>query len=66
MMSDKETLTIGKPCLLLCEGADEEWFLIWYLNQYLIKENASFDDIQIVNFGGNEELRNKLKILFIP
>ena len=51
------------PCLLLCEGVDEKNFLIWYLNNYLSKQSRVFDNIQICDFGGNEELPKKLTLL---
>lgn len=55
--------TAKHPCLLLCEGVDEKNFLIWYINNHLRKESAVYDNIQIYDFGGNEELPRKLALL---
>ena len=51
------------PYLLLCEGRDEMEFLITYLNAYLIGENQKYDDIQIIDFKGIEQLTKKLRAL---
>lgn len=53
----------SQPALLLCEGADEKYFLQWYIAHYLIKLDSSFNKIQIVDFGGIKELKTKLKII---
>ena len=58
---DKEKIT--HPYLLLCEGRDEKEFLIAYLNNYLIPSNPKFDDIQIVDFKGINQLTKKLRAL---
>ena len=49
--------------MLLCEGRDESRFLIEYL-QYLLREvDKVYDNIQVENFGGINELSKKLKTL---
>ncbi len=48
--------------LILCEGNDEKWFFIWYL-EYLIKNGHSeLDCIQIEDIGGNEDIKKQLGI----
>lgn len=54
-MADNQ-FKIKAPCLLLCEGRDESRFLIEYL-QYLLREvDKVYDNIQVENFGGINEL----------
>lgn len=56
--------TIQKPHLIFCEGMDEKWFLIWFLNSAALSGNPFFSsEIQVVDFGGNEELTQKLEVL---
>lgn len=63
-MSEKQgNSAIKCPYLLLCEGVDEYYFLITYLNNYLIKQNPACDNIEVRDFGGNEELEKYLKSL---
>jgi hypothetical protein len=53
------------PHLLLCEGIDAQYFLIWLL-QYLIDnsgENSRYNDFQVDDYGGIAELRSYLKLL---
>lgn len=59
--------TISKPHLIFCEGADEFWFLVHFLNSAELKETSSFfsNDIQVINFGGNEDLPQKLEVLTV-
>lgn len=57
---------IEKQHLILCEGEDEFWFLASFLNSVELKQTPFFaNDIQIFNFGGNQELFNKLNVLKI-
>lgn len=58
---DKEKII--HPYLLLCEGRDEKEFLIAYLNNYLISLNKEFDNIQIIDFKGINQLTKKLRAL---
>lgn len=52
---------IVKPYLLLCEGRDAEEFLISYLNSNELKQDQRLaNEIQVLNFGGNDELSNFL------
>ena len=56
-----ERKRIKKPYLLLCEGRDAEGFLINYLNSSALHEDQRFsEEIQVLNFGGNDDLRNFL------
>ena len=56
-----ERKQIVKPFLLLCEGKDAEGFLISYLNSNVLSSDQRFsNEIQVFDFGGNEELTNFL------
>ncbi len=57
---------IHKPYLIMCEGEDEFRFLISFLNCPEMEDNPFFaNDVQVINFGGNEELPLKLNVLKI-
>ena len=59
-----ERKQIVKPYLLLCEGRDAEGFLINYLNSSALKQDKRFSsEIQVFDFGGNENLSNFLMAL---
>ena len=63
-MPRKTNTTIQKPHLILCEGRDEQEFLIKYLNSAALANIPGFsNDIQVIDFGGNSELIQKLAIL---
>lgn len=64
MVSKNET--IDCPHIILCEGIDEKKFLIYYLNNPGLKEYPFLSrNVQIIDFGGNEELSDKLNVLKI-
>lgn len=44
------------PYVILCEGQDEKWFLVWYID-FLIKKGIISDTIDVRDFGGINELR---------
>lgn len=53
-----------KPHLILCEGEDEFRFLIAYLNSASLQDDPAFSEkIQIINFGGNDELEKHLQLI---
>lgn len=59
-----ERKQIIKPYLILCEGKDAEGFLIQYLNSKALAQDQRFSSIiQVLNFGGNEELSTFLENL---
>ena len=60
-----ERKQIVKSYLLLCEGRDAEGFLINYLNCDALKQwDSRFsNEIQVFDFGGNDNLGNFLKSL---
>ena len=63
-MARKTNNRIWKQNLLLCEGRDAENFLIEYLNSDSLASCPFFsNDIQVMNFGGNEELPKFLEAL---
>ena len=56
-----ERTRIEKHFLLLCEGRDAEGFLIAYLNSAALTFDSRFsNDIQVMDFGGNDDLKNYL------
>lgn len=58
------SIVIRKKHLILCEGMDEWKFLGRYLNSPALKEDPFFsEDIEVLNFGGNENLRDYLAAL---
>ena len=55
---------IEKRHLILCEGRDELFFLIAYLNSAHLSATPGFsEDIQVMDFGGNSDLLEQLKVL---
>lgn len=53
---------IKKDKLIICEGRDEENFLISWLNcEELSNEPGFSNEIQVLNFGGNSDLSNQLE-----
>lgn len=57
----KEQMAIMKKYLILCEGLDEKRFLIEYLNsQALLSDPRLSQEIQVMDFGGINELSNFL------
>lgn len=55
---------IEKPYLLLCEGKDAMLFLIQYLNSSALADDKRYSDkIQVLDFGGNSNLKDYLNIL---
>ena len=56
-MARKTNNRIWKEHLILCEGRDAENFLIAYLNSDALCDQPMFaNDIQVMDFGGNENL----------
>lgn len=63
-MAKKNNISIIKKHLIICEGEDAYRFLIPYLNSPELSDHKEFsNDIQVLNFGGNEELTNYLGVL---
>lgn len=62
MSKEKELIT--HPHLILCEGLDAKLFLCYYLNSAALSDVSQFSsDIQVMDFGGNENLSNYLAIV---
>ncbi|MCL1997578.1 MAG: hypothetical protein FWG65_02295 [Turicibacter sp.] len=57
---NKDNQKIKKPNIIFCEGADAYYFIIQYI-VYLKAEENKFEDFQVIDFGGNEELPARLK-----
>lgn len=63
-MPRKTNTQILKEKLIICEGRDEQEFLIQYLNSTALSDTPAFsNDFQVIDFGGNSELTRKLEIL---
>lgn len=63
-MPRKTNTKIWKEKLILCEGRDEQEFLIGYLNSRALSDVPGFsNDFQVIDFGGNSELVQRLAIL---
>ena len=64
MPKDKNGIKISAetPHLIICEGADAYYFIIWLLD-FFIKSDSSFDVFCAYNFGGISELKQYLDIL---
>ena len=60
----EKTKSILCSHIIFCEGKDEFKFLINYLNSPELKEYPFLSrDVQVIDFGGNEELSTNLKLL---
>lgn len=58
------SIVIHKKHLILCEGKDEWKFIVRYLNSSALQENPFFsEDIEALDFGGNEDLSAYLAAL---
>lgn len=44
------------PCVILCEGKDEDMFLRYYI-KYLVEKNLVSDSFYIIDLGGNEDMK---------
>lgn len=51
----KNLKKIIRPNLILCEGVDALYFLIYWM-EHMIKQNDIFDSFQVMDAGGNDEL----------
>lgn len=61
-----EPIKIVKEHLIMCEGQDEYHFLIAYLNAPSLSQFPEFaNNIQVYDFGGNEELEQKIQALVV-
>lgn len=49
------------PYVILCEGRDEELFLRYYI-EYLVSKKLVDDSFNIINLGGNEEMKKTLPL----
>lgn len=50
------------PYVILCEGVDEKFFLIQYID-YLVKQRIVPDSYNVIDMGGNEELRKNITVV---
>lgn len=50
------------PCVILCEGKDEDMFLRYYI-KYLVEKNLVSDSFYIIDLGGNEDMKKRIPIL---
>ena len=49
-------------CLVLCEGVDAKFFLIWLLDYYKKHGITEFEHIQVEDFGGITQLTDSLAV----
>ncbi len=64
MSRQKKKIAIRRKHLILCEGMDAFNFLVCYLNSDALKQNPFFSNkIEVLDFGGNEELSDFLNVL---
>lgn len=49
-------------CLVLCEGVDAKFFLIWLLDYYKKQGITEFEHIQVEDFGGITQLTDSLAV----
>ena len=49
-------------CLVLCEGVDAKFFLIWLLDYYKKQGVKAFEHIQVEDFGGITQLTDSLAV----
>ncbi len=64
-MSGKTIIKSETKHLILCEGADEKFFFIWYLDHLKKKSDSNYDkynEIQIEDIGGNEDFVKQLGV----
>ena len=63
-MPRKTNTKIMKRHLILCEGRDEKEFLIAWLNSAALHSVPAFsEEIQVIDFGGNQDLPAYLRLL---
>ena len=63
-MPRKTNTKIMKRHLILCEGRDEQEFLIAWLNSAALHSVPAFsEEIQVIDFGGNQDLPAYLRLL---
>ena len=49
-------------CLVLCEGVDAKYFLIWLLDYYKNNGKPEFEQIQVEDFGGITQLSDAIGV----
>ena len=59
-MENEERLKLIKPHIIICEGKDDERFLIWLLNNFVQEGNNLFDEFQVINANGRDNLHMRL------
>lgn len=53
---------IKRPHIIVCEGVDAEKYLIYFL-QPLISADSRYDQFQVIDGGGNEDLHKSIRLL---
>ena len=61
-MPQEKDKTITHPHLIVCEGLDAKLFLIYYL-QPLIKYDSRFEEFEVIEPGGNDDIKAFFKLL---
>ncbi len=62
---ERERFVIQHDHIILCEGADEMWFLIHFLNSSELKmiHSGFSENIDVFDFGGINDLGEKMELL---
>lgn len=63
-MAEGSKIEITHPHLIICEGADAKYFMIWFINSNELRYEPRFSqDIQVEDFGGIDDLGDYLSML---
>ena len=63
-MAQEKDNKIARPHLIICEGRDAQNYLIFFLKP-LIKDDKRYEDFQVLDAGGNDDLPQFIKTLSI-
>lgn len=64
-MLGNKTIKSNAKHLILCEGVDEKFFFIWFLDYFKnksISDYCKYDEIQIEDIGGNSDFVDQLGV----
>lgn len=62
-MSGNKKICSKKKHLILCEGIDEKFFFMWFLEHFTKKPDYDkYDEIQIEDIGGNTDFNEQLGV----
>ncbi|MCR5778201.1 MAG: hypothetical protein K6G84_12440 [Lachnospiraceae bacterium] len=61
-MGEKRTIRSDSKVLVLCEGVDEKFFFMWFLDYYKKKGVRSYNLIQIEDIGGINDVQTQMAL----